>query len=286
MYNKGKKIATIAMATTLVGQGAIPVLANENTKAADATVDLRVMATTDLHANIMDHDYYTDKPNQNLGLSKTATLIEEARKEANKTSSLTDNIDNSILLDNGDTIQGNPLASIYAMNKETQTKPGEKYPVYEALDLLGYDATTLGNHEFNYGLDFLKQITDKSVMKTDVINANVLNNDGTYKYNPYKVINEEVIDSNGNKQTVKIGLTGFVPPQILNWDKQNLEGKVKVEDIKTAAEKVTKTLKEKEGVDIVIALAHTGTGKDDTHVENAENVSYQLTKLEGMDVVV
>lgn len=198
------------------------------------------MATTDLHANIMDHDYYTDKPNQNLGLSKVANLIEKSKKEIDKNKNIADKIDNSILVDNGDTIQGNPLASVYAMNKETQTKPGEKYPSYEALDILEYDATTLGNHEFNYGVDFLKQITDKSVMKTDVLNANVLNLDGSYKFNPYKVINEEVIDSNGNKQNIKIGITGFVPSQILNWDKQNLEGKVKVEDIKTAADKVTK----------------------------------------------
>lgn len=292
MKNKGKTIATIAMATAITGQPVMPVIAAENTTNQEVqanqspTVDFRIMATTDLHANIMDHDYYTDKPNQNLGLSKVANLIEKSKKEIDKNKNIADKIDNSILVDNGDTIQGNPLASVYAMNKDTQTKPGEKYPSYEALDILEYDATTLGNHEFNYGLDFLKQITDKSVMKTDVLNANVLNLDGSYKFNPYKVINEEVIDSNGNKQNIKIGITGFVPSQILNWDKQNLEGKVKVEDIKTAADKVTKTLKEKEGVDIVVALAHSGTGEDDTYVAGSENAAYQLTKVNGIDAIV
>lgn len=285
MRNKGRKIATVAMAATMTGQAVMPVLAVEKTN-QDTSVDLRIMATTDLHANIMDHDYYTDKPNQNLGLSKVATLIDKAKKEIDKNGNTNDKIDNSILVDNGDTIQGNPLASVYAMNSETKTKPGEKYPVYEALDILGFDATNIGNHELNYGLDFYKQITDKSVMKTEVLNANVLNNDGSYKFNPYKVINEEVIDSNGNKQTIKIGLTGFVPPQILNWDKQHLEGKVKVEDIKKSAEKITKVLKEKEGVDIVVALAHSGTGEDDKHVENSENAAYQLTTVNGIDVVV
>ncbi|WP_052356831.1 bifunctional 2',3'-cyclic-nucleotide 2'-phosphodiesterase/3'-nucleotidase [[Clostridium] dakarense] len=296
MKNKSKKIATIAIASAITGQAVMPVLAAESTNiknqeaeiktSQSPIVDFRIMATTDLHANIMDHDYYTDKANQNLGLSKIATLIEKAKKEADKNKDIADKIDNTILVDNGDAIQGNPLASVYAMSPETQTKPGEKYPVYEAFDLLEYDATTLGNHEFNYGLDFLKQITDKSVMKTDVLNANVLNMDGSYKFNPYKVINEEVIDSNGNKQTIKVGITGFVPPQILNWDKQNLEGKVKVEDIKTAADKVTKTLKEKEGVDIVVALAHTGTGEDDKHVVNSENAAYQLSKVDGIDAIV
>ena len=292
MKNKGRKVATIAMTAAITVQSTMPVLALENKsqevdlKNQDLTVDFRIMATTDLHANIMDHDYYTDKPNQNLGLSKVATLIENSKKEMDKNKNVNDKIDNTILVDNGDTIQGNPLASVYAMNSETKTKPGEKYPVYEALDILEFDATNIGNHEFNYGLDFFEQITDKSVMKTDVLNANVLNLDGSHKFNPYKVINEEVIDSNGNKQIIKVGLTGFVPTQILNWDKQNLDGKVKVEDIKTSADKVTKILKEEEGVDIVVALAHSGTGEDDTYVENAENVAYQLTKVDGIDVVV
>ncbi|CEH34431.1 2',3'-cyclic-nucleotide 2'-phosphodiesterase/3'-nucleotidase [Romboutsia lituseburensis] len=209
MKNKGRKIATIAMAAAMTGQAAMPVLAiektntNQNTEVKanqSPTVDFRIMATTDLHANIMDHDYYTDTPNQNLGISKIATLIKDAKAEIDKNGNGNDKIDNALLVDNGDTIQGNPLATVYAMNSETKTKPGEKYPAYEALDILEYDAGTLGNHEFNYGLDFLKQITDKSVMKTDIINANVLNTDGTNAFNPYKVVTEEVVDSNGNKK--------------------------------------------------------------------------------------
>lgn len=89
------------------------------------------------------------------------------------------------------------------MNEETKVKPGEKYPVYEALDILGYDATTLGNHEFNYGLDFLKQITKKNVMRTNVVNANVLDNNGKNIFNPYNIINETVIDSNGKNKKLK-----------------------------------------------------------------------------------
>ena len=300
------KIAALALATVIMGQSVQPIMAlekeyNNNMKSVIAralasekntenvestsTVDLRLMATTDLHSNLMNHDYYTDKQDDSIGMAKIATLIEKAREEVNLDKS-DKTIDNAILVDNGDIIQGTPLSSVFASNEATKTKPGEKYPIYEALDLLGYDATTLGNHEFNYGLDFLKQITDKSVMDTDVVNANVYDMNGNPLFNQYKVIEETVIDSNGQKQTIKIGLTGFVPPQILNWDKKNLEGKVTVEDIKTAADKVTKTLKEKEGVDIVIALAHTGTGTSDEHIKNAENAAYQLTKVEGMDVVV
>lgn len=259
----------------------------EGTQNSEITVtaDLRIMATTDLHANIMDYDYYKDIEDPNMGLSRVAGLIDLAKKEVDKSGDTTDKIDNAILVDNGDTIQGNPLANVYAMG-DKKVQPGQKYPVYEALDVLGYDATTAGNHEFNYGLDFIKQITDKSVMETSFINANVYDMEGNPIFEQYKVIEETVIDNNGDERVVKIGLTGFVPPQILNWDKQHLDGKVTVKDIKTSAEEMTKVLKEKEGVDIVVALSHSGTGKDDVHVEGSENASFQLTKVEGIDVVV
>lgn len=284
-YKKGvKRLAAIAISVGLIAPIMQPTVV-EAAKKEKATVDFRIMATTDLHANIMDHDYFTDKQDPNMGLSRLATIIEESKKEVDKDFK-NKNIDNSILVDNGDVIQGNPLSTVYAMNEETKVKPGEKYPVYEALDILGYDATTLGNHEFNYGLDFLKQITKKNVMNTSVVNANVLDNNGKYMFDPYKIINETVIDSNGKKQKVKIGITGVVPPQILNWDKKNLQGKVKVEDMKTSVEKITKELKEKQKVDIVIALSHTGTGESDEHVMNSENAAYQLTQVKGLDVVV
>lgn len=284
-YKKGvKRLAAIAISAGVIAPIMQPTVV-EAAKKENSTIDFRIMATTDLHANIMDHDYFTDKQDPNMGLSRLSTIIEKSKKEVDKDTK-NKNIDNSILVDNGDVIQGNPLSTVYAMNEETKVKPGEKYPVYEALDILGYDATTLGNHEFNYGLDFLKQITKKNVMKTNVVNANVLDNNGKNIFNPYNIINETVIDSNGKKQKVKIGITGVVPPQILNWDKKNLQGKVKVEDMKTSVEKITKELKEKHKVDIVIALAHTGTGESDEHIMNSENAAYQLTKVKGLDVVV
>ena len=106
----------------------------ETVKEEKNTVDLRILATTDLHANLMDHDYYTDKGDQNFGLSKAATVIKEAKAEADKNKNKEDEIDNAILVDNGDTIQGNPLATVYAV--KNKVKPGQNYPVYEALDKL------------------------------------------------------------------------------------------------------------------------------------------------------
>lgn len=108
-----------------------------------ATVDLRVLETTDLHSNMMDFDYYKDKPTEKFGLVRTASLIEAARQQAT----------NSVLVDNGDLIQGSPLGDYMAAKG---LKAGEIHPVYKAMNTLDYAVGNIGNHEFNYGLDYLK----------------------------------------------------------------------------------------------------------------------------------
>lgn len=111
-----------------------------------ATVDLRIMETTDLHSNMMDFDYYKDTATEKFGLVRTASLINDARNE----------VKNSVLVDNGDLIQGSPLADYMSAKG---LKAGDIHPVYKALNTLDYTVGTLGNHEFNYGLDYLTFIT-------------------------------------------------------------------------------------------------------------------------------
>lgn len=113
------------------------------TTAQAATLDLRVLETTDLHSNMMDFDYYKDKPTEKFGLVRTASLIEAARQQAT----------NSVLVDNGDLIQGSPLGDYMAAKG---LKAGEIHPVYKAMNTLDYAVGNIGNHEFNYGLDYLK----------------------------------------------------------------------------------------------------------------------------------
>lgn len=62
---------------------------------------------------------------------------------------------NTVLVDNGDVIQGTPLGTYKAIVKPVAEN--EEHPMYQAMNALGYDASTLGNHEFNYGLDYLKK---------------------------------------------------------------------------------------------------------------------------------
>ena len=111
--------------------------------AATNQAHLRIMETTDLHVHVFPYDYYADKPRDTVGLARTASLIKGIRDEAT----------NSLLIDNGDFLQGNPMGDYIAY--ERGMKDGDTHPVIQAMNTLRFDASTLGNHEFNYGLDFL-----------------------------------------------------------------------------------------------------------------------------------
>ena len=234
-------------------------------------VDVRILATTDLHTNLVNYDYYQDKPAQNVGLAKTAVLIEDAKKENS----------NVLLVDNGDTIQGTPLGTYKAI--VNPIKDGEQHPMYAALQKLGFDAGTLGNHEFNYGLDYLKKVISTAGMP--IVNANVVDaKTGAFVYDPYKIIKKTYTDKNGRSVDVNIGVTGIVPPQILSWDKANLEGKVKVNDSVEAIQAIIPEMR-KAGADVVLVLSHSGIG-DDKYEKGEENEGYQIASLPGVDAVV
>ena len=248
------------------------VAATEDTKPVEGqTVDVRILATTDLHTNLVNYDYYQDKPVETLGLAKTAVLIEKSKKEN----------PNVLLVDNGDTIQGTPLGTYKAIVDPVEK--GEQHPMYAALQALGFEAGTLGNHEFNYGLDYLNRVIETAGMP--LVNANVLDPaTGKFIYQPYKIIEKTFTDTQGRLTTVKIGVTGIVPPQILNWDKANLEGKVVVRDSVEAIRDIIPEMR-KAGADITLVLSHSGIG-DDKYEKGEENEGYQIASLPGVDAVV
>jgi 2',3'-cyclic-nucleotide 2'-phosphodiesterase len=235
---------------------------------------LRIMETTDVHGNILSYDYNKEQPYYKVGLAKTATLINNARKE----------VKNSILVDNGDLIQGTQLAEYKA--KYSPLKPGEVHPVIKAMNLIGYDIATLGNHEFNYGLEFLKETYNDA--KFPYINANVYiadhdkdpNND-RHMFTPYKILKKKVIDERGKKHVLKIGFIGLLPPQAMVWDRANLEGKVIVKDMVETAKKYVPEIRKK-GADLVIVLAHSGLKPT---MDDSENVVYHLSKIPGIDAI-
>ncbi|WP_386694182.1 2',3'-cyclic-nucleotide 2'-phosphodiesterase [Lonepinella sp. MS14435] len=232
--------------------------------------NLRVVSTTDVHGFLTDFDYYKDAPTEKFGFSRTATLIEQARQE----------VKNSVLVDNGDLIQGNPIADYQAA---VGYQAGKPHPSVQALNLMKYEVGTLGNHEFNYGLEFLDNVLKEA--KFPIINANVYDaKTKQNRYTPYVIQERSLIDEQGNKQSIKIGYIGFVPPQIVVWDKANLDGKVYVEDIKQTAEKFVPEMK-KAGADLVICLAHTGPS-DKEYAVGEENAAFHLADVKGIDAIV
>ncbi|MBD2801276.1 bifunctional 2',3'-cyclic-nucleotide 2'-phosphodiesterase/3'-nucleotidase [Xenorhabdus sp. M] len=235
-----------------------------------ATVDLRVMETSDIHSNLIDFDYFKDKSTEQFGLVRTANLIKSAKTGAT----------NAILVDNGDLIQGSPLADYMAAKG---LKEGEVHPAYKLMNTMGYTVGNFGNHEFNFGLDYLKQAIAGA--KFPYINANIMDaKTGKNYFTPYIIVDTQVKDRDGKEHTIKIGYIGFVPPQISIWDKSNLDGKVVVNDITETAKKFVPQMK-KEGADLIIAIPHSGFSQD-PYKAMAENSVYYLSEVPGINAIM
>ena len=244
--------------------------------AATNQAHLRIMETTDLHVHVFPYDYYADKQIDTVGLARTASLIKAIRDEAS----------NSLLIDNGDFLQGNPMGDYIAY--ERGMNDGDMHPVIAAMNTLGFDASTLGNHEFNYGLDFLL----KSLMGANfpVVNANIaleIGSDPTKDKTlipPFVILDHMVTDGAGAEHAIKVGLIGFVPPQVMNWDRRHLEGSVQARDIIQTAKAYIPLMKE-QGADIIVALSHSGIGSADA-TDGMENASVPLAGLDGIDAIL
>ncbi|MEZ9927766.1 bifunctional 2',3'-cyclic-nucleotide 2'-phosphodiesterase/3'-nucleotidase [Vibrio breoganii] len=264
------------------------------------SMDLRLMETTDLHGNMMPFDYFANKYEPSYGFARTALIINEARSEVN----------NSMLFDNGDLIQGSPMAD-YIANQFAQDEDYLKsnpHPVYKAMNLMDYDAANIGNHEFNYGLDFLDAATEHANFPYVVSNVfeydeNLLTADnfdtnscelrvdseflGVAKpfFEPYVMLDRTFTARNGEDYTIKVGVIGFTPPNIMSWDKSHLECEVVVSDIKQTAAHYVPLMKE-QGADIIVAVPHSGLTGADLDVEFADNATWQLAKIDGIDAIM
>ncbi|WP_394249341.1 2',3'-cyclic-nucleotide 2'-phosphodiesterase [Vibrio profundi] len=253
----------------LAGLGLFTLSGCTTTPDTDEVIKLRVVETTDIHTNLMDYDYYKDKPSQKIGLARTATLVKEARNE----------VTNSVLVDNGDLLQGSPMGDYMA---DKGIEAGEVHPAYKAMNQLNYDAGNIGNHEFNYGLDFLAE----SINDADFpyISANVFDAETKEHYfKPYIIKTHTFKDTGGVEHEIKVGYIGFVPPQIMVWDKKNLEGKVFAKDIKESAEELVPQMKA-EGADVIVAIPHSGVSMD-PYKQGEENSTYYLSEVEGIDAI-
>ncbi len=238
------------------------------------TAGLRLFGTSDLHVHLLPYDYFADRPAPHIGLAQTAALVEQLRSEAR----------NSVLLDNGDFLQGTPLSDV--IFHEGSFGPGDVHPVIAAMNRVGYDAATLGNHEFNYGLDFLDAAL--AAAEFPVVCANILRDgpdeDDTYRP-PFTILRRRVaMDDGGADVELKIGIIGFAPPQIAGWDRAHLDGQIVTRDIVETATRQVPRMRAA-GADLVVALCHSGIGAAH-HWPGMENAAVPLAAVPGIDAIV
>jgi 2',3'-cyclic-nucleotide 2'-phosphodiesterase / 3'-nucleotidase len=240
-------------------------------------IKLRILETTDIHVHVQSYDYYRDQPDDTVGLARIASLVDKARFEAK----------NTLLFENGDFLQGNPMGDLMAY--ERGFKAGDIHPIIRAMNQMKYDAGTLGNHEFNYGLEFLAK--SLAGAKHPAVCANVgkgqlagsIRSDDTL-VRPYVILDRDVMDEAGAAHRLRVGVIGFTPPQIMQWDQAHLRGKVDTRDIVESARAWVPEMKER-GADIIVALAHTGISNA-TPQGKDENAALYLASVPGIDVIL
>ncbi|GAB3786549.1 bifunctional 2',3'-cyclic-nucleotide 2'-phosphodiesterase/3'-nucleotidase [Dyella agri] len=248
-----------------------------------------ILETTDIHSNILGYDYYKQKADPTLGFERTATLIDAARKQ----------FPNHFLFDSGDTIQGTVLADWQAQVQKLAC--GQELAIYRAMDAVGYDGGTAGNHEFNYGLGWLSQVSGTPMNVEGgaqqhcagphfpLVLANVDSaRDGAPIFKPWTIVSKPIAvqlpDGTTESVPLRVAIIGFTPPPIMQWDKQNLAGKVTVDGVVEAAKKYLPQI-QAQHPDLVVAVVHGGL---DTapYTPAMENAGWHLAGVPGIDVLL
>lgn len=187
-----------------------------------------ILATTDLHSNVWGFSYENAKDTTNTGMARIATYVQQVRSEEQ----------NVILVDNGDTIQGN------IMTDDIYNKKDGNHPVIQAMNLLGYDSMTLGNHEFNFGEKLIKRL--ETLADFPLLAANFSRVDGTMAALPYTIV---------ERSGVKIGIIGVTNPNAPRWDGEKTDP-FTYAAVGPAVRKVVDIIKDK--VDVILVTAHVG----------------------------
>lgn len=234
---------------------------------------LTVLATSDLHLHLCAWDDFADRPAPYRGMAHVAAEIAYQRKAA----------DNVLLLDNGDFLQGTPLGECLAqMHVPSRETP---HPMIAAMNLLGYDAVGLGNHEFNHGLGFLT--ASLAAARFPVLCANLMHPGGARPiFTPHVLLDRPLLAADGTSVPCRIGVMSVLPPQVTVWDHEHLSSRAVAKGIVDTA-RATVTRMKTEGAAIIIALCHSGIGTATGGLRpEAEDAALALAGLDGIDAVV
>ncbi len=223
-------------------------------------IQIQILSTTDMHGRILPTDTYSLQP-MNHGWAKIATLIKEERAKN----------PNTILLDAGDTIQGEPINYV-----KTFIYPDLPEPSIEIMNALGYQAMAIGNHEYNFGLENLRQAQKQA--KFSFLSANTLvEKTGRPAFDGYRIF------LSGN---IKVAVVGFITPWVPKWDEPSKYSGLKFEDIVQTAKILIPKIKNQEKPDLLIVLIHSGLGESPGNIGDENVVLRLIDQVSGIDGVV
>lgn len=217
-------------------------------KADTRLITLRVLATTDLHMELTGYDYVNDSPGKHYGLSGVAQLIRDARQDA------ADKGYASLLVDNGDFFQCGPLAEML-----TKQSVSAAHPAIAALNALQYDAAGLGNHDLDYGTDYIAAVAAKLDMPVVASNLDL---PSAPAIRPDALL-EIALPNTTSPQTLKVGIVSVLPEHTAIWNAYVLAGKGAIAPALPRLQELIPALRAR-GADIVILLAHMGIRSDRT----------------------
>ncbi|MFI2369562.1 bifunctional metallophosphatase/5'-nucleotidase [Streptomyces sp. NPDC018833] len=240
-----------------------------------------VMGTTDLHGNVFNWDYFTDREfddraHNDVGLAKISTLVNRVREEKGRR--------NTLLIDAGDTIQGTQLSYYYAKVDPITAERGPVHPMAQAMNAIGYDAAALGNHEFNYGIPVLRKFEEQCdfpLLGANALDARTL----CPAFAPYSM--HRLRTPYG--RDVRVAVLGLTNPGIAIWDRQNVSGRMVFPGLEEQAAKWVPRLRSM-GADVVVVSAHSGSsgtssyGDQLPYIENAAGLVAE--QVPGIDAIL
>ncbi|MEU6474057.1 5'-nucleotidase C-terminal domain-containing protein [Streptomyces massasporeus] len=276
-----EKSAVTGAGVALAGAVSAPGAQAAEAKRGAKRYAFTVLGTTDLHGNVFNWDYFTDKEfddkdHNDVGLAKVSTLVNRVRAEKGRR--------NTLLIDAGDTIQGTQLSYYYAKVDPITAKGGPVHPMAQAMNAMEYDAAALGNHEFNYGIPVLRKFEQQC--RFPLLGANALDAKTLRPaFAPYSM--HRLRTPHG--RDVKVAVLGLTNPGIAIWDKANVQGKMTFPGLEEQAAKWVPKLRSM-GADVVIVSAHSGSsgtssyGDQLPYIENAAGLVAE--QVPGIDAIL
>ena len=231
-------------------------------------VDLVIATTTDVHGRLRAWDYYANQVDAVRGLSRAATIVDSVRAA---------NPGRVILLDAGDLLQGNPLAYVAARVSRDRTNP-----IIAAMNAMQYDASAIGNHEYNYGVPYLDSAVRQAKFPFLSANTYRLDPEGVHAYRPWTII---------ERAGLKIGIVGATTPGVTLWDAENIKGRLRFGDIVAAVRQAVQETRAA-GADIVLVTVHSGLNEPSSYDTlttgvPSENVAARVaSEVPGIDLVL